>query len=381
MVTYHHTDLAPGAVARAPRYRAWAAAIVRTAGVQAVTWTRKNLFCSLLDGAVTIVFVSVATYFGLRFLNWALVNATGFGSVSSCNVNAGACWVAVTDNINLFLFGTYPVEARWRALFVLCLIVGSFCLLFRPELRRFRFCIALYFASVALAFVMLIGWKPIGLAPVDADRIGGVVLTVVLSWVALPLSLPFALFLALGRQSELPVIRAMAISYIEIVRGLPMVVVLFLASVILPLLFQGGLNVQAVFRALFAITLFSAAYQAEVIRGGLQSVSEGQVEAGKSLGLSYWAIQLKIVVPQALSAVVRPMAGVIVLFVKDTSLVSVVGLFELAGITSIVITKPEWTPFSIETYLFASAIYVTLCLAVSRLASNVEHEVTAFRRR
>jgi general L-amino acid transport system permease protein len=382
MVTYRQSDMAPGAVAVVPRRRAFAAAAtIRTFGAHALTWARKNLFCSVLDSAVTIVFVSVAAHFGLRFFNWALVNATAFGPVSSCNANAGACWVAVADNINLFLFGTYPAEARWRALVVLCLILGSFCLLFRPELRRSRFSLALYFASVALSFLMLIGWKPIGLAPVDADRIGGVVLTVVLSWVALPLSLPLALFLALGRQSDLPVIRAMAISYIEIVRGLPMVVVLFLASVILPLLFQGGLNVQAVFRALLAITLFSAAYQAEVIRGGLQAVSGGQVEAGRSLGLSYWAIQLKIVIPQALSAVVRPMAGVIVLFVKDTSLVSVVGLFELAGITSIVITKPEWTPFAIETYFFAGSVYVTLCFAISRLASSVEHEVTAFRRR
>jgi len=230
--------------------------------------------------------------------------------------------------------------------------------------------------AVALAFVLVVGAPVLGLQAVDLDLTGGFLLTALLVIVSLPLALPFAVVLALGRRSTLPAVRAVCTIVIEGVRALPMVVVLFLVSVMLPLLLRGGFDLPKVLRAMIGISVFAAAYQAEVIRGGLQAIPRGQIEAAQALGLGYLAIQWKIVLPQVLAIVVRPLSGVTVTFFKDTSLVGVIGLFELTGIGAIIITKPEWTGYSTEIYLALGAVYYLLCASIAGAARAAERALT-----
>jgi general L-amino acid transport system permease protein len=343
-------------------------------------WIKTNLFGTVPDGVVTVALLGSLLWALQAFFDWAVVHAVGFtGSEQECRAREGACWAAVGNNIGLFLFGTYPAADRWRPATALALIVLSFAAAFVPALRRWSILLPLYASSVVFVATLLLGGGWSGLSAVDPDIIGGITLTFFICWIALPLALPAALVLALARQSTYAAIRLAATGYIEIVRGLPLIVVLFMAAVLFPLFVAGGASTAKVFRAMLGIGLFAAAYLAEVLRGGLQAIPREQITAAQSLGLRYWQIQFHIVLPQVFPIVVRPLSGMYINFFKNTSLVSVIGLFELTGITTIVITKPEWAPFSEETYLLVAFVYVLCCWAMSRLATNIEKQISTFR--
>jgi general L-amino acid transport system permease protein len=346
------------------------------------SWVRQNLFGGPLDSLITIALVLGALYAVAWILDWAVLSATfSAGSAQSCRLAAGACWPILLDNLNLLLFGTFPAELRWRAAVALLIVLAGVALLLMPATRRWPIALPSNLLAVAAAFVLVGGLPQAGLPPVDLDAAGGLLLTVLLVVGSLPLALPIAVILALGRRSELPAVRALSTIYIEGVRALPMVVILFLVSVMLPLLLQGGIDLPKVFRAMIGITGFAAAYQAEVIRGGLQAVPLGQIEAAKALGLGYLAVQWTIVLPQALAIIVRPLSGVYVTFLKDTSLVSVIGLFELTGIATMIITKPEWMGYSTETYVAIGVVYYLMCAAIARGAGTLERTLTRHRMR
>jgi general L-amino acid transport system permease protein len=345
-------------------------------------WVGKNLFGSAVDSLITVALVAAALYALSMTLNWAILSATfTAGSAETCRLASGACWPVLINNVNLLLFGTFPFDLRWRAAAALLIVFAGIALLLIPTARRWRIALPANLAAVACAFALVGGAPALGLRSVDLDSAGGLLLTILLVVASLPLALPLAVLLALGRRSDLPALRAVSTLYIEAVRALPMVVVLFLVSVMLPLLLQGGLNLPKVLRAMIGIAGFAAAYQAEVIRGGLQAIPRGQIEAAEALGLGYVAIQWKIVLPQALAIIVRPLSGVYVTFLKDTSLVGVIGLFELTGIATMIITKPEWMGYSTEIYVTIGAVYYLMCAVIAQRARTLERALTKHRTR
>lgn len=339
-------------------------------------WIKANLFGNWLDTLVTLLLVGLLLKTMSSLVNWGVLEAVGFqGSAEACAAGQGACWAAIGNNIYLFLFGTYPADERWRAAAALAIVLANFASFLVAWMWRWRVALPLYAASVVAIILLLTGGDLIGLKPVELDLAGGLLLTWFIAWVALPLSFPLAVVLALARQSTLRVISVLAGAYIDFMRGLPLIVVLFLAAVILPLVLESGAGVPKAVKAIIGITLFAAAYQAEVLRGGLQAIRKGQYEAADALGLTYWQLQTRIVLPQAFPLVIRPMAQQYIGSFKNTSLVSVIGLFELAGITTIVITRPEWTAVAIETYLVVGAIYVFFCLCISFMAAQLEKRI------
>ena len=305
-----------------------------------------------------------------------VLNGVGFnGTPQACDAGTGACWAAVGNNLFLFLFGTYPAEARWRAGAALLIVLLSFStFIFRP-IRRARVAIPIYVVSVGTILTLLSGGGFSRLEQIDLDLIGGFLLTWFIVVIALPMALPLAVMLALARQSTLPAISMLAAGFIDLVRGLPMIVVLFFAAVMLPLFVEGAQHAES----------GSGNYRNHHLRcgisgrgdtGGLQAIPTGQYEAAYGLGpSSTGTFRPGIVPPQVFPIVVRTNGWDIYIgFFKNTSLVSVIGLFELTGITTIVITKPEWTSFSTETYLVVGFIYLVCCQFISLIANSVERQ-------
>jgi general L-amino acid transport system permease protein len=229
-------------------------------------------------------------------------------------------------------------------------------------------------AVLALFFWLMLGGA--GLTRVDTDRWGGLPLTLLLSTLSIAMAFPLALLVAMGRRSDLPAIRTLCTIYVELIRGVPLISVLFMASFMFPLFMPQGVKIDVLLRVLAGITLFAAAYMAEVIRGGLQAIPKGQVEAAATLGLTYWQTQRKIVLPQALAMVVPGIMNNFISLFKDTSLVTIVSLYELTGALGLALNSDaNWRPYKIEGYLFIAMIYFTFCFAMSRYSLWVEKQV------
>jgi general L-amino acid transport system permease protein len=291
----------------------------------------------------------------------------------------GACWGVVAEKYRLIIFGRYPFEEQWRPLVatgaLLALLVASCTRAFwRPWLAL------LWAAVLALFFWLMLGGG--GLTPVETDRWGGLPLTLLLSTLSIAMAFPLALLVALGRRSNLPAIRTICTLYVELIRGVPLISVLFMASFMFPLFMPQGVKIDVLLRVLVGITLFAAAYMAEVIRGGLQAIPKGQVEAAESLGLSYWQTQRKIVLPQALAMVVPGIMNNFIAIFKDTSLVTIVSLYELTGSLGLALNSDaDWRPYKIEGYLFIALIYFAFCFAMSRYSLWVERQVNQSKQR
>jgi general L-amino acid transport system permease protein len=211
-----------------------------------------------------------------------------------------------------------------------------------------------------------------GLPYVENERWGGLILTLLLTTIGLAAAFPLSIALALGRRSELPVIRALSVAYIELIRGVPLISLLFMASVMLPLFLPGGMTIDKLARAQIALVLFAAAYLAEVVRGGLQAIPRGQYDAAAALGLSYWNAMRSVILPQALRIAVPPLVNTCIGFFKDTSLVLIIGLFDLLSTLKVALSEPAWTGFGVEAYLFAALVYFVFCFAMSRYSRRFE---------
>jgi general L-amino acid transport system permease protein len=291
----------------------------------------------------------------------------------------GACWAVVHERFRFLLLGAYPFDQQWRPALACVLFVGLYAASavrawWRPWL------LGLWLAVPAAALALLRGGC-LGLADVPSEAWGGLPLTFLLATVGFAGAAPPAVALALGRRSTLPVVRGLSIAYIELLRGVPMVTFLFMASLMFPLFVPQGLTVDKVLRAQVALAMVLAAYLAEVVRAGLDAIPSGQSEAAGSLGMPYWPATLLVVLPQALRLMIPAIVNTFIAFFKDTSLVAVIGLFDLLGAAKAVIVDPRWVGFGVEVYLFVAAIFFVFCHAVSRYSRWLETALATGRQR
>lgn len=320
------------------------------------TW-RRNLFGTPGNALITILCVLALAAIAKIALDWLLIDAVFTGTPADCKANGGACWPFLGAKLRYMIFGFYPYEEQWRPLAALLLFMGSALVSMMPRYWSRGLLLAWLFVLMpALYILMAGGW--FGLTAVPTSKWGGLPLSFMLSFIGLASALPLGIGLALARQSDMPAIRVLAISFIELVRGVPLISLLFLATVMLPLFMPEGVTIDKLLRAQVAIILFAAAYIAEIVRGGLQAVPKGQTEAGNALGLHYWLIMRKIVLPQALKKVIPPLVSLFIGFFQDTTLVTIIGLLDFLDTVRSALRDPDWQGIAVlEGYLFAAAVY------------------------
>ena len=351
---------------------------VRTTGPLA--WVRTNLFGNWASGLATVAVAVLLVRAGAALVDWALLNAVFRPDSDACQAarGSGACWGVVAEKYRLIVFGRYPYDEQWRPLIASALLIAVLAVSCVRRCWR-AWLLPLWLVVVAVFFTLMFGGV-LGLERVPTDQWGGLPLTLLLATFSIVLAYPLAVLVALGRRSSLPAIRALCVIYIELIRGVPLISVLFMASFMFPLFMPVGKSPDVLIRVLVGITLFSAAYLAEVVRGGLQAIPTGQVEAAQSVGLSYWQTQRKIVLPQALAIVVPGTMNSFIAIFKDTSLVTIVSLYELTGALGLALNSDaNWRPFKIEGYLFITAIYFVFCFSMSRYSLWIESSLRRSR--
>lgn len=344
----------------------------------AVAWMRANLFSSPANTALTLALLVVLVLTAPDLIRWALLDAVWLtADPANCRTASGACWAVIGEKHRVMLFGTYPYGEHWRAASASLIIVGLFGVSALPRFWRPGL-LALWIGAMTVAVALLLGGV-FGLEPVSMNRWGGVPLTLMLFVVTLLGGIPLAVALALGRRSELPVVRSLCIVVIETIRGVPLITVLFMASLMLPLFLPAGITVDTLIRAMVGMIIFFAAYAAEVIRGGLQAIPRGQYEAAHALGLGYWAAMGTVVLPQALRIVIPPLMNDIIRAFKNTSFVSIIGMFDILGATRAALSDPEWIRYAVEAYLFIFLLYFVACYAMSSYSVWIEHRLARGR--
>jgi general L-amino acid transport system permease protein len=336
-------------------------------------WIRTNLFKGWLNSCLTIIAVYLLWLIIPPFIRWAFVDSLWFSTGAECQQTSGACWSVVTANIRFITFGFFPYEQQWRPFVAMVLLV---CLLFYSQNRNH------WKKPLAYAWVLGLGLMGLlmkgglfGLESVESSQWGGIPLTLLLSIFGLTAAYPLGVVLALGRQSKMRVVKTLCVLYIELIRGVPLISLLFMSSVVFPLFFPEGFNINAIIRAQVAIILFTAAYIAEVVRGGLQAIPRGQYEAAESLGLNYYLTMRLIILPQALKIVIPPSVSILISAFKDTSLVVIIALFDFLKTTKTVISDPQWMGFSAEAYIFAALVYFLCCFFMSNYSRRLEREL------
>ncbi len=343
-----------------------------------IAWLRANLFNSPLNtvltlGAVWLLAVTVPPLF-----RWGLVDAVWRADNGRACRGHGACWAFVGEKLRFILFGRFPYDEQWRPLVVVIVFVAL--ILASCDRRLWGGRLALVWLG-GLAVVGVLMWGGVlGMSYVETSLWNGLPLTLILAVIGMAAAFPLAILLALGRRSQLPAVRALSIAYIELVRGVPLITVLFMASVMLPLFLPTGMTIDKLLRAQVAFILFAAAYLAEIVRGGLQAIPKGQYEAADSLGLGYWRQTRLIILPQALALVIPPLVNTFIGAFKDTSLVIVIGLFDLLGAANAALTDANWRGFYAEAYLFIAAIYFGFCFFMSRYSQMLERTLDKGRR-
>ncbi len=337
-------------------------------------WVRANLFGSWADALLTLLILWGLAELIPPLVRWALINATFTAADSRlCRLADGACWAFIHEKYRLILFGTYPYDQQWRPLLAVVIITVLFALSCNRRIWA-RWLIPLWLGGGLL--VALLMWGGVfGLDYVENRLWGGLPLTLILAVTGLVVAFPAAVLLALGRRSELPVVRVLCAGYIELIRGVPLVSLLFMAAVMLPLALPSGMTIDKLLRAQIAFILFAAAYLAEVVRGGLQAIPKGQHEAADALGLTYWQKMGAVILPQALAVAIPPIVNTFIAFFKDTSLVIIIGLFDLLSTAKSAIADPAWHGFYRESYLFVAILYWAFCFFMSRYSQWLEQSL------
>ncbi len=360
-----------------------------SARVGPMAWARTNLFNSWLSTAVTLALLYFIVRWALSFFDWAVLNAvwsvpnTATGpDPTACRdaKGVGACWAVIGEKYRFILFGRYPYEEQWRPAIVVVLFIGLYAV---SAMRRFwrKELVLIWVGTLTLIGVLMWGGV-LGLEYVPQDSWGGLPITLILSTFGLALAFPLAVLVALGRRSQnLPAVKAICVVYVELIRGVPLITLLFMASVLFPLFMPVGLNPAKLLRAQVAVILFAAAYLAEVVRGGLQALPKGQYEAADALGLSYWKKTGLIILPQALRLVIPPLVNTFIGFFKDTSLVLIIGIFDLLTAGKVALAEPIWQGYSSEVYLVLAAIYFAFCYTMARYSRGLEQEYSRSVRR
>ena len=336
-------------------------------------WLRRNLFSDAFSSVTTLALLAAALWWLPQAIDWLLLRAVFRPDAAACEAvsHAGACWGVVAEKYRVILFGRYPYEEQWRPLLATVLLLSVILASGLRLLPRGQLLAA--WALALPGFLLLMGGGWFGLNPVGSDQWGGLPLTLLLATLGMLLALPLALLVALGRLSGLPLLRGLCTLYVELVRGVPLISVLFLASFLFPMILPQGTSIDVLLRVQAGIVLFAAAYLSETIRGGLQGVPAGQHDAAAALGLGHWQAMRWIILPQALRAVVPSMMNSAVSIFKDTSLVTVVSMYELTGALSLALAgDAQWRSFHLEGYLFIGMIYWIGCYSMSRFSRGLE---------
>jgi general L-amino acid transport system permease protein len=344
-------------------------------GGRAVRWLRANLFPSIPSTVISLLLIFLLAKACVGFVRWGFWNAIWTvpgNQTDACRAirGLGACWAVIPEKYRFILFGTYPYDQQWRP----ALATLGFIALFFLSSRRnwWRKELVLVWVAALAAIGVLMWGGVFGLTYVSQDRWGGLPVTLILATSGLAFGFPLGILVALGRRSKLPAIRSICVLYVELIRGVPLISLLFMASVMFPLFMPDGVNIDKLLRAQIAFVLYAGAYLAEVVRGGLQAVPRGQHEAANALGLSYWKKNGLIVLPQAIGHVIPPLVNTFIAFFKDTSLVLIIGIFDLLTTAKTAIVDPAWQSFSVEVYLFVGLIYFAFCFAMSRYSRHLE---------
>lgn len=344
-------------------------------------WAKTNLFATPLNSIVTVLMLLFILWGLIPIIQWAFIDADWSGQQRSDCTSGGACWAFVKVRFDQFMYGLYPVDQRWRINVTgLILAIGVGLLMIDKVPGKKWLGLFMLIIFPVIAFILLYGGF-FGLPVVETNSWGGLTLTLVLSIAGIVLSLPLGILLALGRRSELPIIRSLSVAYIELWRGVPLITVLFMASVMLPLFLPEGTNFDKLLRAMVGIILFEAAYIAEVVRGGLQAIPKGQYEAAKALGLSYWQSMGLIILPQALKLVIPGLVNIFISLFKDTSLVTIIGLFDLLNIVQIAAKDASWLGSHLEGFVIAAIIYWLFCFGMSRYSQALERKLNTGHKR
>ena len=335
-------------------------------------WLKLNLFSTPANSMLSIVIISILALALKPLFDWLIFNAVWSGDANTCREASGACYVFLKEKFVFILFGFFPREEIWRAILSLVLFVGHIWWSKEPS----RWNRKLLYQWVGLIFIIaaLMKGGVLSLAPISMDKWGGLPLTMMLSFIGISVAYPVGILLALGRRSHLSILKTLSVLYIELIRGIPMISMLFMASVMFPLFLPEGVSVPKLIRAQVAIIMFVSAYMAEVVRGGLAAVEKGQYEAADSLGLTYWQQTRLVILPQALKIVIPPTVNTTIGMFKDTSLVVIIALFDLLMTSKSSLRDPEWLGFSVEAYLFVAIIYFICCFSMGRYSQRLERE-------
>lgn len=348
--------------------------------VGAVAWLRKNLFSSPLNVFLTFFSIYIIYLLIPPVIEWGIVNATWSAASKAECTAGGACWAFISVYFEQFMYGLYPAEETWRiniAVILLIILIGTYAV---KSVNKLYLSIAILVVYPVIAYILFAGGS-FGLAVVETSLWGGLFLTTLLGIVGIVASFPLGVLLALGRQSNMPIAKSVCIVFIETIRAVPLITILFMASVMIPLFLPEGMNFNKLLRVLIGITLFSAAYMAEVIRGGLQAIPKGQYEAADAMGLTYWQSMILVILPQALKLVIPGIVNTFIGLFKDTTLVYIVGMFDLLGRIQAATHDSSWLGTTIEGYAFAGFIFWAICFGMSRYSMTIERKLETGHKR
>jgi general L-amino acid transport system permease protein len=343
-------------------------------------WLRANLFNSIPNTILTLLAAFAIARLVPPFIAWLLIDSKFVAAnAKECREAAGACWAFIAEWYRFILFGRFPYAEQWRPLIVVFIFIAMFVASCNRHLWG-RSLLAIWIGGGALVLLLMFGGV-FGMSYVETALWNGLPLTLILAVFGMLLAFPLAILLALGRRSHMPAVHSLSVAYIELIRGVPLITILFMASVMLPLFLPSGTTIDKLLRAQIAIILFAAAYLAEIIRGGLQAIPKGQYEAADALGLSYWRKMRLVILPQALTTVIPPLVNTFIGTFKDTSLVIIIGLLDLLGTANNSLNDANWRGFYWEAYIFVGLIYWSFCFFMSKYSQYLERDLNKARRR
>jgi len=346
-----------------------------TSEIGVLGWLKHNLFSNWYNSVLSVLAIYLIYLVVPPVITWAIIDSNVLGSSKDDCTGGGACWVLVTHRWQQFLYGFYPAEERWRVnLGIFLGFAALFWVLAEGTPWKKYVTLFLCLGYPFVAFFLFAGGY-FGLVEVETNKWGGLYLTLVVSGVGISTSLPIGIVLALGRRSDMPVIRMLCVGFIEFIRAVPLITILFMAAIMLPLFLPPGTNFNLLVRVLIGVSLFSAAYMAEVVRAGLQAIPRGQYEGAQALGLNYWKMMGLIILPQALKISIPNIVSSFIGLFKDTTLVLIIGLYDLLNITQLAVTDGKWLGLANEGYFFAGATFWVFCFSMSRYSVYLEHKL------
>lgn len=338
-------------------------------------WLRTNLFSTWYNSLLTLVLLYLLVTILVPFFDWALFNATFSGESQQQCTAGGACWLFLKERFAFFIYGFYPDAQQWRADIVFVMLAVCFAPQLIPRFPYKKWLGIAGFTLLPIIGFILIHGGVFGLPTVRTGLWGGLMLTLVLAYAGMVLALPIGILLALGRRSNMTVIRGFSTIFIEVWRGVPLITVLFMSSIMFPLFMPEGVTIDKLLRAYVGLTLFYSTYMAEVIRGGLQAIPDGQYEAADALGLGYWRKMGLVIMPQALKVVIPGIVNTLIALFKDTTLVLIIGLFDILGTVQATIMDPAWSNVSAEAYLFVAFSFWIFTFSMSRYSQGLERKL------